>query len=287
MFRYYCPESCGLCEGASQVSFTLAQASPPPPSARMLSEFDLADERNQIRSKCASSSGADLTCVQTEVTRLIEGLQVEGSLKVVESGSLAAGDWRVEVDLVANKQCAATVERVRPRASLVISILDYLGVTVVYERSPICRTTSTIEPVSEVASSADGTQQQWTQVLLALQPRVICAAVRGAGCPAQCNVCTEPECRALCSVCCPGYSGGEGDAPSVPSSPSSTSEGLSPATISLLATTVVGWLLAAVLGAALFRRKHAAAYAPREAAGVSTLTASSVSTTAEVKVDYA
>jgi len=250
LVRLYCPRSCGLCPNA-QVNFALAQAAAPSSSTRVLSEAApappppiAAAELQQIRTRCAPAGAADLDCVEKEVVRLMQGLQVEGSLTVRTSSSLASGNWRVEVDLVANEQCAETVNRVRPRANLVISILDKLSVPLLYEVPPTCRT-SAREPVTGLRTAAS--EQQWQDLTTILQVDPLALA-------------STPS-----SSCPPG------------------SDGLRPATIGLLVTTVLGWLLAAALAVALARKKGSGASAPRDMTGVHMTVANASASSTEVE----
>lgn len=239
--RLYCPVTCGTCP-ETEVNFALTQASTLPPSARLLSEqaseqavappaLSPADEQRQIRAKCAPQGEVDLLCVQGEVLRRLRSLHVaKGSLKMSASGSLTAGDWQVSVDLVAQEQCALAVQRVRPTANLVISILDQLGIRILYAVPPTCRT-SEREHLADL--TADVAQQKWSDLTADYEPRASALCTRTVG--------------------------------------TSDSDGLAPATIALLVTTVVGWLLAATLGMALVSRgKLARASVPRDVVGAST-----------------
>jgi len=233
-FRQYCRKTCQVCTG-SQTSFTMAQSSSPASAGRMLSHeahTSPSDEAALIRSRCRSGVGADLSCVQTALTRLIEGLQVEGSVSITLSGSLSDGDWQAEVRAVANEECAATLEHMTPQASLIIAILRRLDTTIVYQVPPTC---TSAPRMAEPETTADG-----IDTLALFAPQSL-------------------------------------------SAPSCPSEGMRPETIGLLVTTIVGWLLAVILGAASFYSRSARASPPSTATSMAT-----VSTAApDVKIERA
>lgn len=66
-------------------------------------------------------------------------MQVDGALTVTESGSLTGGDWNAQVSLVADAECSATLAGVRPRAELVIALVQWAGTTIDYQTPPTCK----------------------------------------------------------------------------------------------------------------------------------------------------
>ena len=130
-FRSVCQLTCGLCTPAA-VEFELAQAS----ASRALSEAAAVEENAgsaAIERRCGADALSNLSCVQAEIARLLQELQVEGLLTVTESGSLSGGDWSAHVRLIPNEQCAATIARVLPQATRLMRIVARVGVDLAYQ----------------------------------------------------------------------------------------------------------------------------------------------------------
>ena len=282
--RQYCQLTCNSCTG-SQTSFTLAQSSSSASSGRMLSHEagskSPSEEVDLIRSRCGSVVGADqISFVQTELTRLIEGLQADGSVSITLSGSLSDGDWRAEVRVVANEECAAIVDHLRPQASLIIAILRRLGTSIVYQ----VHFAQGLVP-NALHSPCTSSAPQTCTVPLILRThsswqRRCCPWLRpmhSAFCPPLCHqvplMCRSAPRTAYLETPGDGLEAHALFAPLSLSTSSCPSEGMcpDPETIGLLVTTVVGWLLALALGAVLFRRKPARASPPSTVTSMATV----------------